>query len=142
MSKNMKCWKCQQIIGFENIVAEKMNGLHAVWSIKCTQCQVDTEVHTSKKHVPKNDENSADINARAVLVFAGVLYSGSSCTALNKLLACLNIPTMSDHIFQKYEEEVGSALEEKAKEICKRATEEEREATIERMEQLCREYSN
>ena len=46
---------------------------------------------------------------------------------------------MSNYIFKKYEEEIGPVLEEAAKESCKRAAAEERELTIERMEQLCRE---
>ena len=67
LAKNMKCLKCQQILGLENIVSERMNGLHAVWNVKCIQCLLETEVHTGKKHVTKNNKKFADVNTRAVL---------------------------------------------------------------------------
>lgn len=46
---------------------------------------------------------------------------------------------MTYHMYKKYEEEVGLALEEAAKESCTRAAQEEREMMIDNLEQLCQE---
>ena len=58
---------------------------------------------------------------------------------MNKILACLNIPQISDTLFKRYEREVGPAIEKAAKESCKRAAEEERKLIIENIEKLCDE---
>ena len=63
----MECFKCQQKLNLENIVSEKIIGLYAIWNIKCIKYLVETEVHTGKKHMTRNDENLADVNTRAVL---------------------------------------------------------------------------
>lgn len=71
--------------------------------------------------------------------FIGTLHSGLGCTALNKLLTCLNVPSISPSLYKRYEREVGPAIEAAAKESCKRAAKEERQLVIENIEKLCKE---
>lgn len=78
-----------------------------------------------------------------ILIFSilllGTLHAGMGCTALNKLLACLNVPTISSTLYKRYEREIGPALEASAKESCKRAAAEERQLVIDNIEELCEE---
>ena len=69
----------------------------------------------------------------------GAVHAGMGCTALNKLLACLNIPTISGDLFKRYEREVGCAIEVAARESCKWAAAEERRLVIENVGKLCEE---
>ena len=67
----------------------------------------------------------------------GGIYSGVGCTGLNKILACLDIPTISMKLYKRYEREVGSAIEDAAKETCKKAAQEERQLVIDNLDKLC-----
>ncbi|KAF7996117.1 hypothetical protein HCN44_010373, partial [Aphidius gifuensis] len=100
---------------------EKIEALHSSLFIKCLDCEINTEVHTGKMHT-NSAGTFANHNTRAVL---GVMHSGSSYAALNKLLACVDMPPMSKHIFKKYENEISPALEKAAEECCLRAASEE-----------------
>lgn len=57
-------------------------------------------------------------------------------THLNKILSALNIPEFNWKTFKTHEKEVGKAAEEMARESCKRATLEERQMTIENVDQV------
>lgn len=70
-------------------------------------------------------------------MIVGAVHAGMGCTSLNKLLACLNIPTISMNLFKRYEREVGPAIEECAKYSCKRAAAEERQLVMDNIETLC-----
>lgn len=75
------------------------------------------------------------------MYFSGVVHSGMGETAVNKLLSCLNVPSISPHLYKRYEREIGPALEAVAKHSCKRAAREERryrERVIENLNKLCR----
>jgi len=48
----------------------------------------------------------------------------------------MNIPSMSNKMYKKYEKEVGQSIEEAAKESCRRAAEEERLLVLENTEKL------
>ncbi|KAK0077236.1 hypothetical protein PV326_010189 [Microctonus aethiopoides] len=109
----------------KNIIGETRLGLNSVFSIKCHNCSSLTNVRTGKNHTSKN----------------GALHAGVGCTCLNKILACSNFPTISTKLFKKYEREVEPAIEEAAKESCKRAAEEERGLVIENVEELCKQLS-
>lgn len=52
-------------------------------------------------------------------------------------MACANIPTISPQLFKRHEREVGPAIEEAAKESCKRAAKEERQLVNENIDKLC-----
>ena len=66
------------------------------------------------------------------------MHAGSDCFALNKILACANIPPFSTGLFKQYEREIGPALEEVAKNSCKLAAMEEH-FTIKNVAKLCTE---
>ncbi|KAK0169313.1 hypothetical protein PV327_011653, partial [Microctonus hyperodae] len=91
---------------------------------------------TGKVHEGDKKSILSDVNSKAVL---GSLHAGVGHTALNEILACLNIPVMSDTLFKRYEREVGPAIEKAAKESCQRAAEEERKLIIEKIDELCDE---
>lgn len=71
--------------------------------------------------------------------FSGVIHAGIGETALNKLLSCLNIPSISPNLYKRYEREIGPALEAAAKDSCRKAALEERRLVIENVEKLCDE---
>ncbi|KYQ53985.1 hypothetical protein ALC60_07141 [Trachymyrmex zeteki] len=56
----------------------------------------------------------------------GAVHSGTGCDALNKVLVCLNIPTITKDVYKKYKQIVGKGIEEAAADSCKRAAHEER----------------
>ncbi|CAD6232756.1 GSCOCG00012233001-RA-CDS [Cotesia congregata] len=80
-------------------------------------------------------------NVIILIFFLGTVHAGMGCTALNKLLACLNIPTISSTLFKRYEREIGPALEERARESCKQAAEEERQLVIDNIINLSKELN-
>ncbi|KAG5866740.1 hypothetical protein JTB14_003908 [Gonioctena quinquepunctata] len=73
------------------------------------------------------------------MYFTDAVHSGIRETAVNKLLNCLNIPTIGSHVLKKYEREIGPALEAAVKELFRRAGGEERGSVIEKKEKLRQE---
>lgn len=69
----------------------------------------------------------------------GTIHAGIGCTELNKVLACLDIPVLTENIYKKYEYEVGCLIEKAAKESCARAAAEERELVILKSRELLKE---
>lgn len=69
----------------------------------------------------------------------GAVNAGIGCTALKKLLACLNIPSISGNLFKRYEREIGPAIEESAKDSCRRAAKEERKLILKNVKNICQE---
>ncbi|KYN05243.1 hypothetical protein ALC62_03847 [Cyphomyrmex costatus] len=65
----------------------------------------------------------------------GVLY-GLGYTHLNKILSCLNIPIIDFKTFKRYEQEVGQATENIAKESCQNAADLEWQLTLENVENI------
>ncbi|XP_043279225.1 uncharacterized protein [Venturia canescens] len=94
------------------------------------------QVPTGRFHITKNNERHSDITTGIVF---GAVHAGIGCSTLNKLLACADIPTITDSLFKRYEREMGPMIEEAAKESCKRAAAEERELVLEKMVQLAQE---
>lgn len=58
------------------------------------------------------------------------MHSGIGWTHLNKLLSCLNIPTISFSTFKRYEHKMGTLVDKVAKESCEKATALERNLTV------------
>lgn len=50
LGKNLKCSSCSSILSLENILSEKIRGLHSTLLITCTQCPAISTVHTGKVH--------------------------------------------------------------------------------------------
>lgn len=74
-----------------------------------------------------------------MLFITGAITSGTGVTALNNILACLNVPVINPRIFKKYEREIGPAIEKAAKHSCMQAAKEERKLVIEKVEELCKQ---
>ncbi|XP_046746391.1 uncharacterized protein LOC124411343 [Diprion similis] len=100
LGRNLKCKKCKNVFDLENIVAEKHVGLHSVLSIVCRECDVTNAVHTGKINKSGNGEQYAESNVTAVL---GSIHSGVGHTALQKILACMDIPCLSNEAYKRYE---------------------------------------
>ncbi|XP_066585436.1 uncharacterized protein [Prorops nasuta] len=66
----------------------------------------------------------------------GAVHSGIGCTALQKILACVDILNISAKVYKRYEREIGLSIEETARESCKRAALEERKLVIEKIETI------
>lgn len=64
------------------------------------------------------------------------MHAGIGWTHLNKILSCLNIPTINFKTYKKHEEEIGPLLEKVAKESCEAATQLERNLTIKNAEAI------
>lgn len=60
-------------------------------------------------------------------------------TAFNKILACTDIPSISNDLYKRYETIVGEAIENEAKDSCKRAATEEKDLVIKNTTKLCEE---
>ncbi|XP_011312338.1 uncharacterized protein [Fopius arisanus] len=136
LAEKLKCHSCQELLSLKNIEREKRMGLHSLFTIRCKKCLKTTIVSTGKTHTTRDSHQHADVNTKAIL---GTVHAGVGCTGLNKVLACLNVPTVSSNLFKRYEREVGPAIEESAKESCRRAAQEERKLVIENIDKLCDE---
>ncbi|XP_044741081.1 uncharacterized protein LOC123302280 [Chrysoperla carnea] len=125
-----------KVLSLENIEKEQLRGLHSQLWIKCENCFRVTQVMTGKVHDGNKNSKVFDVNSKIVL---GAVHAGVGHTALNKILACLNVPQISDTLFKRYEREVGPAIEKAAEESCKKAAQEERHLIIENIDKLCEE---
>ncbi|XP_074104180.1 uncharacterized protein LOC141530765 [Cotesia typhae] len=133
---NLICCLCEKDLLLKNIVKETKFGLSSVFSIKCENCSTLTNVKTSKKHITKDNTKHSDINTKIVL---GAVHAGVEYTCLRKILACADVPMISQALYKRYEREVGPVIEEVAKESCKQAAEEERSLVVKNIEKLCEE---
>ncbi|KAK0079953.1 hypothetical protein PV326_008450 [Microctonus aethiopoides] len=113
LGKNLKCLTCEQVLSLENIEKEKILGLNSKLWFRCENFSCVTQVMTGKVHEGNTKSILFYVNSKAVL---GSLHAGVGYTALNKILACLNILLMSDTLFKRYEREVGPAIKKAAKE--------------------------
>ena len=55
---------------------------------------------------------------KQLYIFTGCIDAGLGCTHHNKLAAVLNIPTMHQDLFKRYENVCGPFIEEVARESC------------------------
>ncbi|CAL1672156.1 unnamed protein product [Lasius platythorax] len=107
---------------------ETRRGLASILQVRCHKCLLLNIVNTSKKHSSLDGSmNRFDVNSRIVL---GIMHAGMGWTHLNKILSCLNIPTISFSTLKRYEQEIGPLVEKVAKESCVKAAALERNLTI------------
>lgn len=80
---------------------------------------------------------------KKVVILVGAVHSSAGRTAVNKIVACANIPPISNDMYKKYEKLIGKAIEEEAQDSCKRAARraamEERKLVIENIHKLIKE---
>ncbi|KAF7996094.1 hypothetical protein HCN44_009930 [Aphidius gifuensis] len=132
--ENLYCIKCKENLFLRNSEGEKRRGLGSFLMIRCETCLYLNSVLTSQFQSATEDRQSMfDINARCAL---GAIHSGLGCTQLNKFLAVLNVPPLSQSIYKRYEKIIGIAVEAVAEESCLAAAKEERQLTVEKMEEL------
>ncbi|XP_034935711.1 uncharacterized protein [Chelonus insularis] len=137
LSENLQCEKCGQLLHLKNATEEKLVGQRVNLLVTCTECQAVKEVYTTKSHLSSDKKTmKSDVNTRLIL---GAIHSGIGCTALNKMLACMNCPIIYPALYKKFEREVGLAIEKTAKNSCKEAAEEERRLVVENITKLCEE---
>lgn len=68
-----------------------------------------------------------------------MIRRGQGLTDLNRLLSCLNHPTLNWSIYKRYEREVGPVIEKAARESWEKSAEEERLLVISKAEKLCKD---
>ncbi|XP_003426301.1 uncharacterized protein LOC100678524 [Nasonia vitripennis] len=129
LGENLKCKECQSILFLTNTIEEKCIGLYSILTIKRDSCQGTTKVEMSSK-----DENGkSEVTASIVL---GAVHAGVGNTNLNKLLACANLPSISNYLYKQYEKMIGTAIETEARTSCLQAAIEEKQLVIENIEKL------
>ncbi|XP_024882224.1 uncharacterized protein LOC112461272 [Temnothorax curvispinosus] len=136
LAKNLTCCYCEKDLSLKNVVNERRLGLNSILKVRCRDCSTFTDVATGKIHTSKDNSKHSDVNTKIVL---GAVHAGVGCSGINKILACMNIPSITPNLFKRYEREVGPAIEEAAKESCKQAAKEERRLIVENVEKLCQE---
>ncbi|XP_074108430.1 uncharacterized protein LOC141533438 [Cotesia typhae] len=107
-----------------------------VKDLKCTRCKnlLDMEKIYNDIHTAESSNGASDINTSIIL---GAIHAGVGNTGLNKILACANLPRITDNIYKNYEAIIGQAIELETKESCKRAASEEKELVIKNVKNLC-----
>ena len=68
------------------------------------------------------------------------MHSGTSKACVDKILACCDMPAISNYLYKPYERLVGFAIEECAKESCDRCAKEKRELVIKNIDTLCETF--
>ncbi|XP_015594152.1 uncharacterized protein LOC107267234 [Cephus cinctus] len=100
LGKNLVCTSCTECLSLQNVKSEKRLGLNSIFLVKCHRCSVLSDVATGKMHAGGRKRKVSDVNTKTVL---GFVHAGVGSTALNKILACLNIPEMTSNMFKRYE---------------------------------------
>lgn len=70
------------------------------------------------------------------MLSAGALNSGMGHTHINKMLAAMNIPTISWGVYKRHEDEVGQAAEAMAAVSCERVLRLEKELTVQNIDKI------
>ena len=66
----------------------------------------------------------------------GAFDAGVGQTELNKILTCLDIPTVNLKLYSKYEKEVGPIIEKAARQSCRNIENEERKEVMKKIQQV------
>ncbi|KAK0072472.1 hypothetical protein PV326_014432 [Microctonus aethiopoides] len=127
LAENLKCRKCGQVISLQDTVNETHLELHSIFHITFP---------SGKTHKTNDNSSYSDVNTKAVL---GSIHAEQGCTALNKILSCLNIPIINSNVYKRYERIVGPAIENAAKDSCRQGALAERKLIIECVDELCQE---
>ncbi|GAB1867736.1 Mutator-like transposase domain-containing protein [Camponotus japonicus] len=134
LGQQMWCVSCKEALSFEYIENEYRRGLGSHLAIRCHKCLIINEILTCTMRPSSDKRNTRfDINYKAVI---GVLHSGLGWSHLQKLLACMNVPCFQFKTFKKYEQEVGCAAEDVAKQSCRDAAQFEKNLTVEQAENI------
>lgn len=99
------------------LVREKRLGLKSCFIFKCNFCNVEQSVWSE---IEKPDV--MDVNTSAV---SGTITTGGGHTQLEEILTTMNIPSMSDKTFRKFEIKICDGLMSTAAQEMKKAAEEE-----------------
>ncbi|XP_074107992.1 uncharacterized protein LOC141533172 isoform X1 [Cotesia typhae] len=122
LAKDLKCTRCKNLLDMEKMYGYNREGLYVKFKIKCDTCDRYNDIHTGE-----SSNGTSDINTSIIL---GAIHAGVGNTGLNKILACANLPRITDNIYKNYEAIIGQAIELETKESCKRAASEEKELVI------------
>uniref|UniRef100_A0ABD2XAY9 Exonuclease domain-containing protein n=1 Tax=Trichogramma kaykai TaxID=54128 RepID=A0ABD2XAY9_9HYME len=101
-------------------------------NLRCKRCKDKLHLEDTIKEI-----RSGLASVFVIICSKCTIHSGIGHTKLSKLLACLNVPAMSDRIFKICEEQVGQVIEKTAHESCILSAEEERQLVIENVEKIC-----
>ena len=134
LKQSMFCEYCKKPLSLQNICKETKVGVASNLSIVCQSCLTENSVSTSKTcQLPNSKKKHNEINSLMVL---GAIHAGIGCTQLNKFLSTIGAPTMDFNLFKRQERIIGPIIELVAKESCIEATMQERQATIESLDEL------
>jgi hypothetical protein len=111
---------------FDNMVLlrEKRVGLKSGFVFLCNMCNIERVVWSEMKK-----PGEMDVNTSAV---SGTITTGGGHAQLEELLSTMNIPTMTDKTFNKYENVIQNGLLLTADIEMKKAAEEEARIAVER----------
>ncbi|XP_043288386.1 uncharacterized protein [Venturia canescens] len=133
------------MVSLSNIVDETRIGLAFIFIVQCHVCQgkirftTDKQHQVEKKNVQGKSRNHYDVDTRAAM---GALNGGMGSTHINKILASLNTPPFHLNSYKTHEIEVGTAVEEIARDSCIAATFMERELSIQNIDKLKNLFDN
>lgn len=129
LGKQLWCISCKEALSLEYVESERRIGLASILMVKCHKCLIINEIYTGKQK-SSIDKRSLryDINYKSVI---GALHSGLGWTHLQKLFACMDIPSFGFRAFKQYGKEIGLPAEDVAKESCRKVDKLEKEKTIE-----------
>ncbi|XP_011859083.1 PREDICTED: uncharacterized protein LOC105556597 [Vollenhovia emeryi] len=134
LAEQLWCVSCKEVLSLQYIEEEMHRGLGSILLVRCHKCLLMNSVATGKQHNwGRRRLSRFDVNAKAVI---GMLHGGLGHTHLNKLLSCLNIPTINFKTFKRYEQEIGQATESIARESCLNAADLKRRHTLENKENI------
>lgn len=69
MARNLYCYMCSAILSLEDTINEKRYGLASVFTVRCRNCQADTQVPTGKQHTSPSGSSALlyDTNTKIAL---------------------------------------------------------------------------
>ncbi|XP_048743376.1 uncharacterized protein LOC125656832 isoform X3 [Ostrea edulis] len=108
------CHYCCKPLNLSACIGDSRYGLGSLLHIKCENCKKVSLVPTGKRHGP----NAWDVNSK---LGAAMLFCGIGETAINALLAALNLPSVTPTTLKRREREAGVAFEAVADATCQNA---------------------
>ncbi|XP_031327666.1 uncharacterized protein LOC116182986 isoform X1 [Photinus pyralis] len=99
-----------------NLVSEKIEGLHSVFSFKCEVCNIIQNIRT------EDPDNNVNVNLMAAI---GCISAGIGYSQLSEILASLDVPNMSHTTYSKHHNQLFSVIQTKNEELMVNAGKEE-----------------
>lgn len=120
-----ECMNCNQgPLDLRNSYDVRTEGVCPVLKVKCAHCEHFNILRPAEHHrTGKRGPPTFDANSRSGL---GALHSGIGHTHYSGLLSTLGVPSLSSSNLKNRERESGKAVEEVARESCKRYNDEEK----------------